>query len=90
MSGIQVLPLLLRTTDSGFCSDYNPRVLFKDDTPRVVERMQEVSTTGNSVWDRECCPGLLRAVANSVQPTLAIVSTPRIGHSKIYCPHFQH
>jgi hypothetical protein len=45
------------TANSTYFSDYNPRVLFKDDTPRVVERMQEVSTTGNSVWDRKSFPG---------------------------------
>jgi hypothetical protein len=33
-------------------SDYNPRLAFKDDTSRIVERMQEVSKTGSIVWDR--------------------------------------
>ncbi|KAH9218950.1 fungal-specific transcription factor domain-containing protein [Leptodontidium sp. 2 PMI_412] len=31
--------------------DYNPRVSFKDDTPRILERTQQVSTTGSHVWD---------------------------------------
>ena len=36
----------------GHTCDYSPRLSFRDDTPRVVERMQEVTTLGNSVWDR--------------------------------------
>ncbi|RMZ80596.1 hypothetical protein DV738_g2697, partial [Chaetothyriales sp. CBS 135597] len=28
-----------------------PRLSFRDDTPRVVERMQEVSIVGGSIWD---------------------------------------
>jgi hypothetical protein len=35
----------------GHVCDYNPRLSFRDDTPRVVERMQEVTTVGNSIWD---------------------------------------
>ncbi|KAE8452215.1 hypothetical protein EG329_001682 [Mollisiaceae sp. DMI_Dod_QoI] len=31
--------------------DYNPRLSFRDDTPRIVERMQEGSTLGSYVWD---------------------------------------
>ena len=37
--------------DNEMCSDYNPRLSFRDDTPRVVERMREVSTAGSTVWD---------------------------------------
>lgn len=32
-------------------SDYNPRLEFRDDTPKVLERMQEVTVEGSSVWD---------------------------------------
>ncbi|KAL2064833.1 hypothetical protein VTL71DRAFT_3973 [Oculimacula yallundae] len=32
-------------------NDYHPRVAFKDDTPRILERTQQVSTTGSHVWD---------------------------------------
>jgi hypothetical protein len=39
--------------NAGQFSDYNPRISFRDDTPRVVERMQEVSTVGSTVWDRK-------------------------------------
>ncbi|KAH7378960.1 fungal-specific transcription factor domain-containing protein [Cadophora sp. MPI-SDFR-AT-0126] len=35
----------------GHNCDYNPRVSFKDDTPRILERTQQVSTTGSHVWD---------------------------------------
>lgn len=35
----------------GHGCDYSPRLTFRDDTARVVERMTEVSTTGNAVWD---------------------------------------
>ncbi|KAF5015100.1 hypothetical protein F66182_13682, partial [Fusarium sp. NRRL 66182] len=35
----------------GHRCDYSPRLTFRDDTSRVVERMTEVSTTGNTVWD---------------------------------------
>ncbi|KAN0122549.1 Fungal specific transcription factor domain containing protein [Hyaloscypha variabilis] len=31
--------------------DYNPRLTFKDDTSRIIDRMQEVSRTGSVVWD---------------------------------------
>ncbi|RMD44320.1 hypothetical protein DV735_g871, partial [Chaetothyriales sp. CBS 134920] len=31
--------------------DDHPRLSFRDDTPRVVERMQEVSVVGGSIWD---------------------------------------
>lgn len=35
----------------GHVCDYNPRLSFRDDTQRVVERMQEVSIIGSSIWD---------------------------------------
>lgn len=34
--------------------DYNPRLSFRDDTSRVVERMQDVTVAGSYVWDRQC------------------------------------
>jgi len=34
-------------------SDYHPRLAFRDDTPRVIEKMQEVETVGNFIWDRK-------------------------------------
>ena len=39
----------------GHPCDYSPRLSFKDETPRVVEKMQGVTRTGDnskSVWDR--------------------------------------
>ena len=35
----------------GHVCDYSPRLSFRDDTPRVVERMAEVSIVGSSIWD---------------------------------------
>lgn len=32
--------------------DYSPRVSFRDDTQRIMGRMQGVSTRGSVVWDR--------------------------------------
>lgn len=32
-------------------SDYNPRLSFRDDTPRTVERMREAFVVGPSVFD---------------------------------------
>jgi hypothetical protein len=37
------------------CSDYNPRLVFKDDTPRILERLQNINTVGNTIWDRKSC-----------------------------------
>ncbi|KAK5076266.1 hypothetical protein LTS08_006894 [Lithohypha guttulata] len=31
----------------------HPRLSFRDDTPRVVERMQEVTVGGSAIWDRQ-------------------------------------
>ncbi|KAG4410714.1 hypothetical protein IFR04_016148, partial [Cadophora malorum] len=33
------------------CSDYNVKFTFKDDTPKVLEREQQVTTIGSHVWD---------------------------------------
>ncbi|KIV78327.1 hypothetical protein PV11_10054 [Exophiala sideris] len=35
----------------GHSCDYSPRLAFRDDTPRVRERMQEVTIISNTVWD---------------------------------------
>lgn len=35
----------------GHTCDYLPRLAFRDDTQRVVDRMQLVNTVGSSVWD---------------------------------------
>ena len=44
-------PICGQCTRLGHDCDYNPRLSFRDDTPRVVERMQEVSIVGSSIWD---------------------------------------
>src|SRR2546423_943477 len=46
-------PACVQCTRLGHTCDYSPRLSFRDDTPRVVERMQDVSTLGSSVWDRK-------------------------------------
>ncbi|KAL4808562.1 hypothetical protein BDV18DRAFT_135309 [Aspergillus unguis] len=35
----------------GHVCDYQPRLCFRDDTRRVMDRMPDVKTKGNSVWD---------------------------------------
>ncbi|KAL4930606.1 uncharacterized protein BDV17DRAFT_280586 [Aspergillus undulatus] len=40
----------------GHVCDYQPRLCFRDDTRRVMERMPDVKTKGNAVWDREETP----------------------------------
>ncbi|KAL5333749.1 hypothetical protein BJX70DRAFT_391932 [Aspergillus crustosus] len=35
----------------GHICDYQPRLCFRDDTRRVMERMPDVKTKGNTVWD---------------------------------------
>jgi hypothetical protein len=37
----------------GHSCDYSPRLAFRDDTPRILERMQEVTIVTSSVWDRK-------------------------------------
>lgn len=41
-------------TRLGHRCDYNPRLSFKDDTPRVVEKMQHLTGQAKGVWDRKC------------------------------------
>lgn len=36
----------------GHQCDYSPRLSFRDDTQRIMERMPDVSTIGSVVWDR--------------------------------------
>ncbi|KAK2873621.1 hypothetical protein FQN49_002227 [Arthroderma sp. PD_2] len=38
-------------TRLGHECDYSPRLSFRDDTLKVMERMQDVSISGNTVWD---------------------------------------
>lgn len=44
-------PVCGQCTRLGHNCDYSPRLSFRDDTLRVVERMQEVSIVGSSIWD---------------------------------------
>ncbi|KAL4911671.1 hypothetical protein BDW62DRAFT_207221 [Aspergillus aurantiobrunneus] len=52
----------------GHVCDYQPRLCFRDDTRRVIERMPDVKTKGNSVWDREDTPDLLQSKLGLVAP----------------------
>jgi hypothetical protein len=38
----------------GHTCDYSPRLAFRDDTPRVLERMQDLMIVTSSVWDCQC------------------------------------
>ncbi|KIW17714.1 hypothetical protein PV08_04909 [Exophiala spinifera] len=46
-----------RRPECGQCSrlghtcDYSPRLSFRDDTPRVRERMQDITVVTNTIWD---------------------------------------
>ncbi|EQL38813.1 hypothetical protein BDFG_00341 [Blastomyces dermatitidis ATCC 26199] len=44
--------------------DYSPRLAFRDDTSRIKQRMQAVSTAGNAVWDPKS-PTLTASSPNS-------------------------
>lgn len=44
-------PICGQCTRLGHVCDYNPRLAFRDDTPRVLERMQDVTIVTSSVWD---------------------------------------
>ncbi|KAL1987628.1 hypothetical protein VTN96DRAFT_2869 [Rasamsonia emersonii] len=46
-----VLDRAAKSNATRFVPHADPRLSFRDDTPRVVERMSEVSTAGNAVWD---------------------------------------
>lgn len=45
-------PVCGQCTRLGHNCDYSPRLSFRDDTPRVVERMQDVTVVSSSIWDR--------------------------------------
>ncbi|KAK2806917.1 hypothetical protein FQN51_005717 [Onygenales sp. PD_10] len=57
-------PTCGQCTRLGHDCDYSPRLSFRDDTARVKERMQDVSTAGNAVWD-PTSPGLAASSPNS-------------------------
>jgi hypothetical protein len=57
-------PACAQCTRLGHTCDYSPRLSFRDDTPRVVERMQDVTTLGSSVWDRKCLARASRQLAS--------------------------
>ncbi|KAA8652261.1 fungal specific transcription factor domain-containing protein [Aspergillus tanneri] len=42
----------IQCTRLGHTCDYRPRLCFRDDTRRIMERMSDVIITGNMIWDR--------------------------------------
>lgn len=46
-------PTCGQCTRLGHTCDYSPRLSFRDDTTRVVERMEGVTAAGSGVWDRQ-------------------------------------
>lgn len=46
-------PICVQCGRLGHTCDYSPRLSFRDDTTRVVERMEGVTVAGSSVWDRQ-------------------------------------
>ncbi|KAE8350171.1 hypothetical protein BDV28DRAFT_45929 [Aspergillus coremiiformis] len=46
-------PRCNQCTRLGHDCDYRPRLSFRDDTHRIIQRMSAVETVGNVVWDRE-------------------------------------
>ncbi len=58
----------------GHTCDYSPRLAFRDDTPRVRERLQDVMVVSNTVWDcesfnRDCAASAHSLAANSPSRT---------------------
>ncbi|KAL2215657.1 fungal-specific transcription factor domain-containing protein [Thermoascus aurantiacus ATCC 26904] len=80
----------------GHICDYRPRLSFRDDTPRIMERMSEVSTAGNVVWDptsptlteNSCSPS---AVGDSLPPFASLTSDEeRERKAEAYSPGTYH
>ncbi|KAL1955043.1 hypothetical protein VTO42DRAFT_334 [Malbranchea cinnamomea] len=44
-------PKCAQCTRLGYICDYNPRLSFRDDTAKVIEKMQGISDVENTVWD---------------------------------------
>ncbi|KAL1965612.1 hypothetical protein VTN77DRAFT_5289 [Rasamsonia byssochlamydoides] len=61
----------------GHVCDYSPRLSFRDDTPRIMERMSKVSTAGNAAWDpssRTHSPPVSPRLLDSMPPFNALTS----------------
>ncbi|OKL64333.1 hypothetical protein UA08_00025 [Talaromyces atroroseus] len=61
----------------GHRCDYSPRLTFRDDTSRVVDRMSEVSVTGNAVWDSKArihSPPATPRIYDSLPPFFMLTS----------------
>ena len=80
-------PTCGQCTRLGHACDYSPRLSFRDDTLRVVERMQDVSTLGSSVWDSTCTThteGRKSAIADDLPP-FATLTTDEDRERKAEC-----
>lgn len=66
-------PACAQCTRLGHACDYSLRLSFHDDTPRVVERTQYVSTLDCSVWD---CKYLARASRQRQANQVLIATSP--------------
>ncbi|GFF27933.1 hypothetical protein IFM58399_01840 [Aspergillus lentulus] len=49
----------------GHICDYRPRLSFRDDTRRTIERMSDIKIAGNTVWDPNACPQSKNASSDS-------------------------
>ncbi|PKX95730.1 uncharacterized protein P174DRAFT_459233 [Aspergillus novofumigatus IBT 16806] len=49
----------------GHICDYRPRLSFRDDTLRTIERMSDIKIAGNTVWDPNACPQSKNASSDS-------------------------
>lgn len=72
-------PVCGQCTRLGHHCDYSPRLAFRDDTPRVLERMQDVTIVTSSVWDcqyKSCYLALSMLTSNSAtSPSITEAST---------------
>ena len=48
-------PVCKQCVRLGHNCDYSPRLAFRDDTPRILEQMQEGITITGSIWDCQYC-----------------------------------
>lgn len=76
-------PICGQCTRLGHHCDYSPRLAFRDDTPRVLERMQDVTIVASSVWDcqyKSCLISTVHAdLFSATSPSVTEVSTGSTG-----------
>jgi hypothetical protein len=76
-------PICGQCTRLGHHCDYSPRLAFRDDTPRVLERMQDVTIVASSVWDCQYTSCFISTVHadffSATSPSVTEVSTGSTG-----------